>query len=550
MRWTLGRRIAAGYGAILVLLLAAASLGAYALSRTAEGFDGLIRTRERSLLKVLEAKGTAEAANVEFLRYLLGSEEAPLREREATLRATHQQLVELRDGSPHAELRAGWEETLDLFEAWGRAQAEAIARADAGHAQEALRIRKEQVSPARLRFFASVERNLEAERTFAQDATRATLAGASQAVRGLLGVAALALFLGVGIARALSRSITVPLRKLTDAVEKVRAGALEQRAQVDAHDEIGDLAAVFNLLVERLKQSNDAIRETVGALASAAAEIVAATTQQASGAAEEATAVHQTSTTVDEVKQTAQLSAHKARGVAEAAQRSVDIAQDGRHAVDDTVRGMQDTKGRMESIAERVLGMSEQAQAIGEVIAAVNDLAEQSNLLAVNAAIEAAKAGEAGKGFAVVAGEVKALAEESKQATARVRAILNDIQRATQAAVMAAEQGVKASDTGVALAGRSGQAIQSLSESLTESAQSGQQILASTQQQAAGMDQIALAMRNIQQASAQSLAATQQAERAAHDLNELAGRLKALVLAAGESIDRSRPPEERRHAAA
>lgn len=284
------------------------------------------------------------------------------------------------------------------------------------------------------------------------------------------------------------------------------------------------------------------ILQGVNLLVSSASEILAATTQQASGTAEEATAVQQTSATVDEVKQTAQVSAQKARAVAEGAQRSMQVSQDGRRAVEDGVKGMQETKARMEAIAEKILALSERAQAIGDVIVTVNDLAEQSNLLAVNAGIEAAKAGEAGRGFAVVAAEVKAMAEQSKQATAQVRGILGEIQRATQSAVMAAEQGVKASDQGVALATRSGDAIRLLAESLTESAQSAQQILASIQQQVAGTDQIVLAMRNIQAASAQNMASTSQVEKAAQDLNELAGRLKGLVRAADGEDGPKRAP--------
>jgi methyl-accepting chemotaxis protein len=183
----------------------------------------------------------------------------------------------------------------------------------------------------------------------------------------------------------------------------------------------------------------------------------------------------------------------------------------------------------MEAIAARILTLSEQAQAIGEITATVGDLAEQSNLLAVNAAIEAAKAGEAGKGFAVVAAEVKSLAEQSRAATAQVRGILGEVQRATQAAVMAAEQGVKVSEAGAGVAIRAGEAIRLLAENVGESAQAAQQILASAQQQGGGMDQVALAMRNIQQASTQTLASTRQVERAAQDLNELARRLQARV---------------------
>jgi len=150
----------------------------------------------------------------------------------------------------------------------------------------------------------------------------------------------------------------------------------------------------------------------------------------------------------------------------------------------------------------------------------------------VNAAIEAAKAGEAGKGFGVVATEVKALAERSKQATAQVRTILNDIQRATQSAVMAAEQGVKASEAGVTVAAKAGEAIRLLYDSLADAAQAGQQILVSAREQQAGVDQVAMAMQNINQATTQNMAATRNVERAAQDLNQLAGQLKALVATA------------------
>jgi methyl-accepting chemotaxis protein len=177
-----------------------------------------------------------------------------------------------------------------------------------------------------------------------------------------------------------------------------------------------------------------------------------------------------------------------------------------------------------------VVRLSEQGQAIGEIIATVNDLAEQSNLLSVNAAIEAAKAGEQGKGFAVVAQEVKSLAEQSKQATAQVRTILGDIQKATTAAVLATEQGSKAVEAGVAQSAEAGESIRQLADSVIDAAQAATQISASSQQQLVGTDQVALAMENIRQASAQNVAGTRQTEIAARNLHELGLRLKQLVV--------------------
>ncbi len=282
-------------------------------------------------------------------------------------------------------------------------------------------------------------------------------------------------------------------------------------------------------VIRAFRESSRELRDGVNVLGTSAAEILAATTQVASGAAETATAVTETTTTVEELKQTVQVASQKARYVSESAQRSVQVSQTGRKAVEETVEGMGRIREQMESIAGSIVRLSEQSQAIGEIIATVNDLAEQSNLLAVNAAIEAAKAGEHGRGFGVVAQEVKSLAEQSKQATAQVRAILNDIQRATSAAVMATEQGTKAVAAGAKQSTEAGESIRLLGESIAEAAQAATQIAASSQQQSAGIEQVALAMENIKQASAQNVASTKQSEAAAQDLNQLGQRLKQMA---------------------
>jgi methyl-accepting chemotaxis protein len=271
------------------------------------------------------------------------------------------------------------------------------------------------------------------------------------------------------------------------------------------------------------------LRESIILLSSSAAEILATTTQVASGAAETASAVSETTATVEEVKQTAQVASQKARYVSDSAQKTAQVSQTGRKSVEDAMQGMQHIQEQMESIAESIVRLSEQSQAIGEIIATVNDLAEQSNVLAVNAAIEAARAGEHGKGFGVVAQEVKSLAEQSKQATAQVRAILGDIQKATGAAVLATEQGNKAVESGVKQTTETGESIRLLAESINEAAQAATQIAASSQQQMVGMDQVALAMENIKQASVQNVAGTKQAEVAAQSLHELGQRLASLI---------------------
>jgi methyl-accepting chemotaxis protein len=286
--------------------------------------------------------------------------------------------------------------------------------------------------------------------------------------------------------------------------------------------QLNDTAASLQVMILQ-------IREAAHDLSSAAAEILAVTTQQSAGANEQSVSIAQTTTTVDEVKIIAEQAVSRAQEVANASQRSVEISHDGRQAVQNTINGMGRIKERVESIAENILALSEQTQQIGDIIASVNDLATQSNMLALNAAVEAARAGEHGKGFAVVASEVRALAEQSKQATAQITTILEDIQKATNTTVMATEEGTKGVDEGVLLAAQAQDAIAQLAGVIDESTQAATQMVAGGRQQATGVEQIALAMNNINQATAQSLASTRQAEKTAQDLSELARSLSEIV---------------------
>ena len=378
-----------------------------------------------------------------------------------------------------------------------------------------------------------------------------------------------ALVFGLVISKILSRAIAEPLREITEIAEKLAVGDLKiSIPATDRKDEVGHLLQTFRRMVANigkmagmskrialgdltpkitpasagdimghalaamvtgLREITREIKEGTNVLAASAGEILASTTQVASSAAETASAVNETTATVEEVKQTTELSVQKARHVSDSAQKSLEVSQQGKKSVEEAVLKMSRIREQMETIADSIVNLSEQSQAIGEIIATVNDLAEQSNLLAVNAAIEAAKAGEHGRGFAVVAQEVKSLAEQSKQATAQVRTILNDIQKATNAAVMATEQGSKAVEAGEKQSVEAGEAISSLADSIAESANAAAQIAATSRQQMVGMDQVALAMENIREASNLGVASTHQTEQSAQNLNELGQRLMGLV---------------------
>ncbi len=276
-----------------------------------------------------------------------------------------------------------------------------------------------------------------------------------------------------------------------------------------------------NLLVD--------VNNTVEVLVSSSVQILSATTQVASGTAETATAISQTTSTVVEVLQAAKLSAQKAENVSNNAKKVVQESGEGNRAVDDTIQGIGEISQQMDSIAKLIVLLNEQSQSIGGIISSVTDIAEQSNILAVNASIEAAKAGEHGRGFTVVAEEIRNLAGQSKQSTIKIRDILNDIQKATRSAVLATRQGSDVVENGVKRATRAGEAIKNLSQTTKLAMEAASQILASSEQQVIGMDQIGLSMQNIYQAGAESAASMAQTEKAAKELNDMGQKLKDLL---------------------
>lgn len=317
------------------------------------------------------------------------------------------------------------------------------------------------------------------------------------------------------------------LQELAGKAESLAQGQLHADIQaVSEHDVLG---RAFATMVRNLRELVQEMNEGITVLAGSSEEILAATSQVAASTQETATAISEIATTVEEVKQTAVLAGSKSQAVAESTERTRQVAQGGRQAVEEALTGMQQIREQMQAVAESIMRLGEQSQAIGEIVASVGDLAEQSNLLGVNASIEAAKAGETGKGFSVVAQEVKALAEQSKQATAQVRGILGEIQKAMTRAVLLAEQGGKTVEVGYLRAQTSGEAIRSLSGSIETSSEMALQIAATSQQQLIGMDQVASAMANIRQASQDNVGGTHQVDLAARNLHQLGLKLKGLA---------------------
>lgn len=506
----------------------------------------------------------------------------------ATFTQTASRLRALVADEPEQVARV--DQMIALQQRWiDRAAQRTVSAVDAGDPRRAAAIVESGVGPGIIDDLrAVVSEFLDTERRILERRSEASDSSSRSARTLLIGGFGLIVLMELAIGFGLSKKLAESAQEVTRAARRLADGETAARADVQTADEIGELAQAFNSMAERLVQSAEAERQlsdslqtavrdysefaakvaggdltaTVGAngdqdlrvlsenlnsmvvgladisqkvregvqdITASTTEILTAVNQHTASASQQSAAINQTSTTINEIRAASEQTADKAKAVAEQAKSSVEVSDEGTHAVETIARSMEEIRERVEAIARDILTLSEQTQQIGEITATVNDLADQSNILALNASIEAAKAGEQGKGFAVVATEVRNLAEQSKGATAQVRRILGDIQQATTAAVLATEQGTKVVEEGLTLSDRAGQGIRSLAETIREASHAAQQIAASAHEQSVGMDQIADAMRDVNDGTSQFVAGAQQSQRAAEDLNKLSENLAALT---------------------
>jgi methyl-accepting chemotaxis protein len=337
-----------------------------------------------------------------------------------------------------------------------------------------------------------------------------------------------ALVVSIGIAWALLLSIVRPLDAFITFAERVGQGDLSGEPLRVGRDELGRLGATLNAMAESLRQVGRQSREITSALNASAAQIRASTQEQAASVEEQLAALQETAATADQITHSGARIATRAQEVIQAAQAAVQNSANGLHAVADAARAMDAIRDQGEIVATNIVALSEKTQAIGEIIMTVNDISERSHLLALNAAIEAAAAGENGRSFAVVASELKLLADQAKEATVQVRSILGEIQRGINTSVMLTEEAVKRVAVGRERSDVTERTIEEITASVQESVQTFQQIVASTNQQQIGIEQVMGALQNIRQASQQTAAGTRELDTAAGNLADLSRQLLSL----------------------
>ena len=322
----------------------------------------------------------------------------------------------------------------------------------------------------------------------------------NQLVQVLGGVLLMGLLLTIAAAYAAARGLR-PLKELERVTTRMATGDLREEVQVSGEDEVGRLAAAVGALVAELRDYARRSGQVAHSMGSATVQINSSVQEQSSVLTSQAAAIAEATSSLEELKSNALRNDERARDVLGTAQN--------------TIGGMRQVQDQVTEIAGSIVSLSEKVQQIGEILDSVSDIADQSNLLALNASIEASKAGEYGRGFEVVASEVRNLAQQSQKATLSIRTMLRDIQRAMNSAVMKTEEGTKR--------------VEKQSGDLQSATQSVEQIVYATREQSQAIEQIADAVSSVSGSVSQSHASTSQIADATAGLVRQAEELRSAV---------------------
>ncbi|MCQ9427082.1 methyl-accepting chemotaxis protein [Pseudomonas sp. LJDD11] len=345
----------------------------------------------------------------------------------------------------------------------------------------------------------------------------------------IIAVAIIASMMTVLLAWLLTRSIVAPLSRAVSVAQEIAAGNLTKHIEVDGKDEPARLLEALVVMQQNLRTTIQMISGSATQLASAAEELSAVTEESSRGLQKQNDEIEQAATAVNEMTAAVEEVARNAVSTSQASEQSTDTARQGRDKVVQTVQAIQAMTQDVQTTSNLIEGLAEQGRDIGKVLDVIRSIAEQTNLLALNAAIEAARAGEAGRGFAVVADEVRALAHRTAQSTREIEQMVAGIQSGTGNAVQSMSLNTSRTLTTLELARAAGEALEQITEAISKINERNLVIASASEEQAQVSREVDRNLVNIRDLATQSAAGANQTSAASHELSRLAVALNGMV---------------------
>ncbi|VAW74300.1 Methyl-accepting chemotaxis sensor/transducer protein [hydrothermal vent metagenome] len=332
---------------------------------------------------------------------------------------------------------------------------------------------------------------------------------------------------GFAISGMVSKNILGVVSSLEDMAQG--DGDLTQRLPAHGNDEIGQLVNSFNSFVGKLQGLIGGIAGSIAQLSSAAEEMSAVSAESNSSVSKQQSETEQVATAMNEMTATVQEVARNATQASESAHNASSEADDGRRVVDETIASINALADEVETAAVTIQKLENDSETIGSVLDVIRGISEQTNLLALNAAIEAARAGEQGRGFAVVADEVRTLASRTQESTLEIQSMIESLQTGAAQAVSVMEQGRNQARVSVDNAARAGESLRAITGSVTTISDMNTQIASAAEEQSAVAEEIDRNITNIRQLGDQTASGATQTASSSQEMAQLAVQLQTLV---------------------
>jgi methyl-accepting chemotaxis protein len=537
MRWfdnlKVSKKLGLGFGIVLILLIA---LGIFSLGELSKMNHSAVDLAS-NWLPTLRALGQIQYDVVDLrrkeLNLILEPNKEAVAERLGKLDGVDTRLAEhkkeyekLITSEQERNLYQGFSRDLEKHQA---SEAQMVALVKARKHGEAIQLAQTQGRNSLETVVKELDEDVELNHKGADAATQVASAAYTSSRYWIVGALVAALALGLFLTIVITRSISKPVQQTVQVLESLAECDLRETLDIHTEDELGVMAkalnktiATFRTMIATISQSAEQVASASEEISSGAGQTVESARHQADQTQQAATAMQEMTATVQQISESSQKAADTSRGAAEAARQ-------GGQVVEATLSSMRNIATATTKTAALVADLGKSSEQIGKIIAVIDDIADQTNLLALNAAIEAARAGEQGRGFAVVADEVRKLAERTTKATKEIATMIQSIQSETRHAVEAMEVGNREVQVGVEKTSNSGSALKEIISMSERAGDMIAQIATAATEQSATTEQINANVTQISSAPQESSAAAEQTAKACTDLSSLAFDLQQVV---------------------
>jgi methyl-accepting chemotaxis protein len=537
MKWfynlTIGTKLLVGFSIVAVIAGLVGGVGMLRMRVMDELADAMYEVNTKPLGSIGAASTLFQRTRVNMRDLILAGD---AQEREKYRARIHEldgqlkdKLEEFEKGIKAAEVRKEYDELQANIQAFMPVQTMIVDMAMNGDREGAMVLMHGKGFSLAKEIDTSIQELFDMKISQAEKRAQDASSTFTRAIWVMLGLTLTAVVMAVILGIFITRLISLPLKDLAKQAEKIARGDLNVTIYSRSRDEIGQLSSSFQAMVQNLRSMVGKMSETSATLASAAAQLSAASEQMAAGSEEVAAQAGTVATAGEEMAVTSGEIAKNCTMAAQGANHANESAQNGAEVVEGTVSVMNRIAAQVRESAAGVEGLGSRSEQIGEIVGVIEDIADQTNLLALNAAIEAARAGEQGRGFAVVADEVRALAERTTKATKEIGQMIKAIQHETKGAVSSMVEGVREVEKGTSEAAKSGRALKDILELISAVTMQVSQIATAAEQQTATTTEISSNVHQMTEVVQETARGAHESATSARQVAVIADELQKLV---------------------